>query len=305
MPWQAIARDLGRCIITRNPDCEVCHIIPFWSLGRPHSIWALLSNSESLFGCEAVTDFQDNFATRLLTGERGSLDIVDKFCNMICLSRQLHRAWEKGLFALEPMGHCRRERGAGDSLKDLDGKLLALDLDDETVDDLKKQRLDVDLHELEKAEEGEMFSKGKPLLKENIDESCEYGIILRLPWVPATTLKDLRDPRPLSNTNPLDIFKPADAFVSQFHIASVLPIDNGHFIRIWSKNPGKLPDWGALQLRWTAQRINRLSGGADPETYNPCWDDFAENWGFQVPGDGEYLVQELVEITWDAANRTT
>ncbi|KAK1842067.1 hypothetical protein CCHR01_15308 [Colletotrichum chrysophilum] len=44
---------------------------------------------------------------------------------------------------------------------------------------------------------------------------------------------------------------------------------------------------------------------ADSETYDPYWSDFAKNRGFQVLGDDDSRIQELVEITWDAANRTT
>ncbi|KAH9225641.1 hypothetical protein K456DRAFT_1731707 [Colletotrichum gloeosporioides 23] len=65
------------------------------------------------------------------------------------------------------------------------------------------------------------------------------------------------------------------------------------------------------KLRDPAQRIRAFREFtnclmfADSETYDPYWGDFADNRGFRVPGDDESRIQELVEMIWDAANRTT
>ncbi|KAF4831890.1 hypothetical protein CGCTS75_v004768 [Colletotrichum tropicale] len=300
---KALERDGGRCLFTRA-ICEVCHIVPFWTVNRPSMIDGLLSLVRILFDFDVSTRLETSFASRNDDDTApGENNIVDKCSNMLCLSPELRRSWERGLFGLEPVGHCRRLKGSEDSWEVLDAKLSELDLDgtsrgeDEEIrssqvdmdldDDPKKPRTD------EKVKAPETFSKGRPLLKQDIDDRYEYGIVLRFHWLPATTLTSLNAESPPLDTNPRDIQAPLDNFKSKHHEFSGRPVTNGRIIRIWAKTPDELPNWDALQLQWFALRVLRLGGDVDPEIYNPHWTDNDENFSRRVVNDREGLRQEL------------
>ncbi|KAH9225642.1 hypothetical protein K456DRAFT_1731708 [Colletotrichum gloeosporioides 23] len=300
---KALKRDGGRCLFTRA-ICEVCHIVPFWTVNRLSMIDGLLSLVRILFDVDVSARLETSFASRNDDNTApGENNIVDKCSNMLCLSPELHRFWERGLFGLEPVGHCRRLKVSEDSREVLDAKLSELDLDgtsrgeDEEIrssqvdmdldDDLKKPQTD------EKVKAPETFSKGRPLLKQDIDDRYEYGIVLRFHWLPATTLTSLNAESPPLDTNPRDIQASLDNFKSKHHAFSGRPVTNGRLIRIWAKNPNELPNWDALQLQWFALRVLRLGGDVDPEIYNPHWTDNDENFSRRVVNDREGLRQEL------------
>ncbi|KAJ0386900.1 hypothetical protein COL922a_003376 [Colletotrichum nupharicola] len=299
----ALKRDGGRCLFTRA-ICEVCHIVPFWAVNRPSMIDGLLSLVRILFDVDVSARLETSFASRNDDNTApGENNIVDKCSNMLCLSPELHQFWERGLFGLEPVGHCRRLKVSEDSREVLDAKLSELDLDgtsrgeDEEIrssqfdmdldDDLKKPQTD------EKVKAPKPFSKGRPLLKQDIDDRYEYGIVLRFHWLPATTLTSLNAESPPLDTNPRDIQAPLDNFKSKHHVFSGRTVTNGRLIRIWAKNPNELPNWDALQLQWFALRVLRLGGDVDPEIYNPHWTDNDENFSRRVVNDREGLRQEL------------
>ncbi|KAI8227502.1 hypothetical protein K4K55_007953 [Colletotrichum sp. SAR 10_96] len=336
---KTLNRDGERCLFTRA-ICEVYHIVPFWTLKRPTMVRKLLSTMELLFGEGTGPRFRSSFTSRNAGNTApGENNIVDKCSNMLCLSPELHGFWEKGLFALEPVGHCRRPKGSGDSWEVLDVKLSELDLDgtgrehEETDEKLssmftsasdtepvitqnvpskRSSQVDMDLdHDVknrridEKGKPPDTFSKGQPLLKQYMDDRCEYGIVLRFHWLPATTLAKLDAKSPRIDTNPRDIQAPDGSFTSKHHAFSGRPVANGRIIRIWAKTPDELPDWDALQLQWVALRILRLGGAADPGTYDPHWTDDDENFSFQVENDSESLVQELVDEMASSARYST
>ncbi|KAJ3954377.1 hypothetical protein N0V92_009125 [Colletotrichum tropicale] len=278
------------------------------------------------------TSFASRNADNTAPGEN---NIVDKCSNMLCLSPELHRFWEKGLFGLEPVGHCRRPKGSGDSWEVLDTKLSELDLDgtsreeDEEIDaklsaadtdpvithsvpSKRSSQVDMDLDNDpkkprtdEKGKAPETFSKGRPLLKQDIDDRYEYGIVVRFHWLPATTLTSLNAESPPLDTNPRDIQAPSDKFKSKHDVFSGRPVTNGRIIRIWAKNPDELPNWDALQLQWFALRIPRLGGAADPAIYNPHWTDDDENFSFRVKNDRESLALELLNEVASSARYST
>ncbi|KAJ0375314.1 hypothetical protein COL26b_006525 [Colletotrichum chrysophilum] len=289
----------------------------------------LLSLVRILFDFDVSARLETSFASRNDDNTApGENNIVDKCSNMLCLSPELRRSWERGLFGLEPVGHCRRLKGSEDSWEVMDAKLSELDLDgtgseeDETIDaklssiftsasdtepvtthnvsskqsskvgmdldnDSEKPRTD------EKGKVPETFSKGRPLLKQDIDDGSEYGIVLRFHWLPATTLTSLNAESPPLDTNPRDIQAPLDNSKSKHHAFSGRPVTNGRIIRIWAKTPDELPNWDALQLQWFALRVLRLGGDVDPEIYNPHWTDNDENFSRRVVNDREGLRQEL------------
>ncbi|KAJ0362272.1 hypothetical protein COL154_006374 [Colletotrichum chrysophilum] len=289
----------------------------------------LLSLVRILFDFDVSAQLETSFASRNDDNTApGENNIVDKCSNMLCLSPELRRSWERGLFGLEPVGHCRRLKGSEDSWEVMDAKLSELDLDgtgseeDETIDaklssiftsasdtepvtthnvsskqsskvgmdldnDSEKPRTD------EKGKVPETFSKGRPLLKQDIDDGSEYGIVLRFHWLPATTLTSLNAESPPLDTNPRDIQAPLDNSKSKHHAFSGRPVTNGRIIRIWAKTPDELPNWDALQLQWFALRVLRLGGDVDPEIYNPHWTDNDENFSRRVVNDREGLRQEL------------
>ncbi|KAH9238316.1 hypothetical protein K456DRAFT_1817908, partial [Colletotrichum gloeosporioides 23] len=86
-------RDGGVCCITGRDVAEGCHIIPFWTLTRPDRSYVLVNRLKGLLGPE--------FALRL---EEILMSDIDTPANIIFLSRQLHRYWAMGIFALEPLG---------------------------------------------------------------------------------------------------------------------------------------------------------------------------------------------------------
>ncbi|KAF4928293.1 hypothetical protein CGCVW01_v002015 [Colletotrichum viniferum] len=326
---KALKRDGGRCLFTRT-ICEVCHIVPFWTINRSSMILELLSFVGILFDFDFYTRLETSFTSRNTDNTApGENNIVDKCSNMLCLSPELHRFWEKGLFGLEPVGHCRRLKGSGESWEVLDKKLSDLDLDstrreeDEEIDaklssmftsassmepvatnnvsSKRSSQVDMDLdidpkkpRTDEKGKAPETFSKGRPLLKQDIDDRYEYGIVLRFHWLPATTLTSLSADSPPLDTNPRDIQAPFENFKSKHHAISGRPVTKGRIIRIWAKNPDELPDWDALQLQWFALRVLRLGGDVDPEIYNPHWTDNDENFSLRVVNDREGLRQELL-----------
>ncbi|KAK2775055.1 hypothetical protein CKAH01_12967 [Colletotrichum kahawae] len=185
-----------------------------------------------LFGADVRSRLETSFASRNDDDTApGEDNIVDKCSNMLCLSPELHRFWEKGLFGLEPVGHCRRLKGSADSWEVLETKLSELKLggtsseEDETTDAKlssiftsasdtepvtthnapRKQssQVNMDLNNDpkkpgtdEKGKAPETFSKGRPLLKQDIDDRYEYGIVLRFHWLPATTLTSLNAESP-------------------------------------------------------------------------------------------------------------
>ncbi|KAL3300015.1 Integral membrane protein [Colletotrichum asianum] len=307
---KALKRDGGRCLFTRA-ICEVCHIVPFWTVNRSSMIEALLSFVGILFDFDLHTRLGTSFASRNDDNTApGENNIVDKCSNMLCLGPELRRFWERGLFGLEPVGHCRRLKGSEDSWEVLDAKLSQLDLDgtdseaDETIDaklssiftfapdtepvtthnvpSKRSSQVDMDLDNDskkprtdEKGKVPETFSKGRPLLKQDIDDGYEYGIVLRFHWLPATTLTSLNAESP-----PL-------GHESTRHTSTLRQL------QIWAKNPDELPDWDALQLQWFALRVLRLGGDVDPEIYNPHWTDNDENFSRRVVNDREGLRQEL------------
>ncbi|KAH0436516.1 hypothetical protein CcaCcLH18_04322 [Colletotrichum camelliae] len=325
---KALKRDGGRCLFTRA-ICEVCHIVPFWTVNRSTMILRLLTSVSILFDLDVSARLETSFASRNDDNTApGEDNIVDKCSNMLCLSPELHRFWEKGLFGLEPVGHCRRLKGSGDSWEVLETKLSELNLDgtsseeDETTDaklssiftsasdtepvtthDVpSKQSSQVDMDPNndpkkpgtdEKGKAPETFSKGRPLLKKDIDDRYEYGIVLRFHWLPATTLTSLNAESPPLDRNPRDIQAPFDNFKSEHPAFPGRPVTNGRIIRVWAKNPDELPDWDALQLQWFALRVLRLGGDVDPEIYNPHWTDNDENFSRRVENDSEGLSQEL------------
>ncbi|KAI8186556.1 hypothetical protein KHU50_001306 [Colletotrichum sp. SAR 10_65] len=338
---KALDRDGSSCLFTKA-ICEVYHIVPFWTLKRPTMVRKLLSTIELLFGEGTGPRFRSSFTSRNADNTApGENNIVDKCSNMLCLSPELHRFWEKGLFALEPVGHCRRLKASEDSWGVLDTKLSELDLDgtsreeDREIDaklsssmftsasdtepvithsvtskrssqvdmdldlDAKKPRTD------DKGKTPDTFSKGRLLLKQDMDDGYEYGIVLRFHWLPATTLTKLDAKTPPLDTNPRDIQAPDDNFTSQHYAFSGRPVADGRIIRIWAKNPDELPDWDALRLQWVSLRILRLGGAADPGIYDPHWTDDDENFSFRVENDSESLVQELVDEMASSARYST
>ncbi|KAF4832153.1 hypothetical protein CGCSCA4_v013748 [Colletotrichum siamense] len=193
----------------------------------------LLSTMELLFGEGTDPRFRSSFTSRNAGNTApGENNIVDKCSNMLCLSPEFHRFWEKGLFALEPVGHCRRLKASEDSWGVLDMELSELNLDgtsreDEETDEKlssmftsasdtepvithnvpskRSSQVDMDLdHDVknrrtdEKGKTPDTFGKGQPLLKQDMDDRYEYGIVLRFHWLPATTLTKLDAKTPLS-----------------------------------------------------------------------------------------------------------
>ncbi|KAF4895089.1 hypothetical protein CGCF415_v012060 [Colletotrichum fructicola] len=301
----------------------------------------LLSTMELLFGEGTGPRFRSSFTSRNADNTApGENNIVDKCSNMLCLSPELHRFWEKGLFAIEPVGHCRRLKGCGDSGEVLDMKLSELDLDgisreeDEEIDaklsamftstsdtkpvithsipSKRSSQVDMDLdlnakkpRTDEKGKTSDIFSKARPLLKQDMDDRYEYGIVLRFHWLPATTLTKLDAKSPPIDTNPRHIQAPDDSFTLQHYTFSGRSVADERIIRIWAKNPDELPDWDALQLQWVALRILRLGGAADPGIYDPHWTDDDENFSLRVENDSESLVQELVDEMASSARYST
>lgn len=91
---------------------------------------SLLRFMKILFDYDLRSRLHTSFASRNANNTApGENNIVDKCSNMLCLSPELHRFWQKGLFGLEPVGHCRRLKGSGDSWEVLDMKLSERDLD--------------------------------------------------------------------------------------------------------------------------------------------------------------------------------
>lgn len=302
---------------------------------------SLLRFMKILFDYDLRSRLHTSFASRNANNTApGENNIVDKCSNMLCLSPELHRFWQKGLFGLEPVGHCRRLKGSGDSWEVLDMKLSERDLDGtsreegeeidaklssmftsafdtdpvttHSVPSKRSSQVDMDLdndHKKpwtgEKGKVPETFSKGRPLLKQDIEDRYEYGIVLRFHWLPATTLTSLNAKSPPLDTNPRDIQAPFENFKSKHHAISGRPVTNGRIIRIWAKNPDELPDWDALQLQWFALRVLRLGGDVDSEIYNPHWTDNDENFSRRVENDREGLRQELInEMTLSARYST-
>ncbi|KAH0436515.1 hypothetical protein CcaCcLH18_04321 [Colletotrichum camelliae] len=284
---QAIMRDQGLCVTTHSSADEACHIVPLWTLKWIYTMDQTAFFWMALLGPRTVCYIKDNLMYEYR--DRGNRvvehSIVDKCCNMICLSGQMRRCWEKGLFTFEPMGYCRRSKGAG-QVSELSSMLSSTSISDSTATTAHTDSKPSSQNTTAKArrpdakedESPGLFNEGRRLEESDIDAGKEYGIVLRVRWLlKTTTLSGLMDSAPPLDTDPQDLQEFWEELHEELEGLSVLP-KNGELIRIWAQEPQELPDWTALELRWTALRIHCLSGRANPEKYNPGYNDADEKF---------------------------
>ncbi|KAK1976027.1 hypothetical protein LZ30DRAFT_667543 [Colletotrichum cereale] len=96
----ALERDNRKCVITDTPCPQVCHIFPFASMKHGKYANNCLTPMTVLWGEDRVTSLLNKLTSPQGDGHG---NVVDTVANMICLSPQLQKWWEKGFFALEPM----------------------------------------------------------------------------------------------------------------------------------------------------------------------------------------------------------
>ncbi|KAF4928294.1 hypothetical protein CGCVW01_v002016 [Colletotrichum viniferum] len=284
---KAIMRDQGLCVATRNPADEACHIVPLWTLKWHYTMNKTVSSWDALFGPYTVAYVRNKFMSRDRNRENrvAERNIVDKCCNMICLSGQMRQYWEKGLFTFEPVGYCRRSKGAAE-VSELSSRLALTRISDSTATTAHTDSMPSTQEATVKArtpdanddEASDLFNEGRRLQESDIDGGKEYGIVLRVRWLlKTTTLSSLIDSAPPLDTDPRDLEESWEELYEELEGLPVLP-KNGELIRIWAQDPQELPDWTALELRWTALRIHCLSGRANPEKYNPGYSDADEQF---------------------------
>ncbi|KAI8157665.1 hypothetical protein K4K49_005158 [Colletotrichum sp. SAR 10_70] len=212
-------------------------------------------------------------------------NIVDKCSNLICLSGQMRRCWEKGLFTFEPVGYCRRSKSAGE-VSGLSSMLSSTSISDSTattahadsMPPTQEATVMARTPDANDEEASDLFNEGRILQESDVDPGKEYGIVLRVRWLlKTTTLSSLMDSAPPLDTDPQDLQESWEELYEELEGLSVLP-KNGELIRIWAQDPQELPNWTALELRWTALRIHCLSGRANPEKYNPGFSDVDEQF---------------------------
>ncbi|KAK2775054.1 hypothetical protein CKAH01_12966 [Colletotrichum kahawae] len=308
---KAIMRDQGLCVTTHSPADEACHIVPLWTLKWHYTMKTTLISWMTLLGPYTVAYVKNSFMSQDRNRENrvAESNIVDKCCNMICLSGQMRRCWEKGLFTFEPVGYCRRNKGAGE-VSELSSMLSSTSISDSTATTAHTNSMPSTQEATVKArtpdvnddEASDLFNEGRRLQKSDIDVGKEYGIVLRVRWLlKTTTLSSLMDSAPPLDIDPQDLQESWEELYEELEGFSVLP-KNGEVIRIWAQYPQELPNWTALELRWTALRIHCLSGRANPEIYNPGYNDADEQFTIDMADyycvkDDKVALEELLART--------
>ncbi|KAH0435737.1 hypothetical protein CcaCcLH18_04691 [Colletotrichum camelliae] len=284
---KAYIRDGGKCCITGRDFAEGCHIIPFWTLTRPDRSLNLVWSLRGLLGSSVVEALELTLR----------MDI-DTPLNIIFLSRQLHRFWSMGVFALEPLGYDSRLKESADDTLLSDAHLKtstplstatsgpatpssatsgpatsipatmgpATSSRVSSVESLKRR--------LEGQGENES-SKRIPSAKGKEKATLEHCIKLRFHWLPKTSISSLREPltADILNDSPRSLFVEFDKIQNEFQAACGRAIDTGEIITIWADKREDLPSMEILKIQWLAYLMHRLAGGADPQVYEPSFPD--------------------------------
>ncbi|KAI8271251.1 hypothetical protein K4K58_000129 [Colletotrichum sp. SAR11_239] len=283
-------RDGGVCCITGRDAAEGCHIIPFWTLTRPDRSYLLVNRLKGLLGPE--------FAGRL---EEILMSDIDTPANILFLSRQLHRYWAMGIFALEPLGYDSRLKESADDTLLFDAPLKTPTAEPLTTTPLSTVTSGVATpstpisgpatsvpatmgpvtssrvssveslkRRLESQGENES-NKMVPPAEGKEKATLEYCIKLRFHWLPKTSISSLRAPLTagILNNSPRPLFVEFDKIQDEFQAACGREIDTGEIITIWADKREDLPAMEILKLQWLAYLMHRLAGGADPHVYEP------------------------------------
>ncbi|KAJ0282666.1 hypothetical protein COL940_005010 [Colletotrichum noveboracense] len=291
---KAYIRDGGVCCITGRDVAEGCHIIPFWTLTRPDRSYVLVNRLKGLLGPE--------FALRL---EEILMSDIDTPANIIFLSRQLHRYWAMGIFALEPLGYDSRLKESADDTLLFDAPLKTPTAESPTTTSLSTATSGAatpstatsapatsvpatmgrvtssrvsSVESLKRRLEGQgenESNKSVPPAEGKEKATLEYCIKLRFHWLPKTSISSLRAPltADILNNSPRPLFVEFDKIQTEFQAACGRAIDTGEIITIWADKRENLPSMEILKLQWLAYLMHRLAGGADPHGYEPPFPD--------------------------------
>ncbi|TDZ54239.1 hypothetical protein CTRI78_v006483 [Colletotrichum trifolii] len=137
------------------------------------------------------------------------------------------------------------------------------------------------------AEEVEAARKKTAAEAKNLQANTQYGKRYRLHWLQSTSLASAVDTPPAVDSNPRDMWRDLDVEVGDLIPANGRPVDSGHIVDIWADNERDLPDDDFVDIWYFGFRLQRITGGADPQSYETDSED--ESHGEQVASYLEML----------------
>ncbi|KAK6226333.1 hypothetical protein QIS74_02380 [Colletotrichum tabaci] len=253
-----LERDGMHCVLTGSNNPEVCHIWPFWAANRKKQASKAVRALAFVFGRERIKEIRKKLASE-------NSNTVDTPGNMITLSRQLHRYWEEGYFALEPIGPVFKPAHVSttsNTAEEDTAKETSTPIDDAKNDPPKGLRKRASDRLREKKEERD--AKRATMQIE--------GVKVRFHWLKRTTHESMYTILgPNAELNPRKMWKDWEDDIV-VHDVDGRPLENGHILEIFPTSQAEAPDMDILRLQWDILRMHALSGGADPVLYAPDYD---------------------------------
>ncbi|KAF9875460.1 hypothetical protein CkaCkLH20_07280 [Colletotrichum karsti] len=236
-----LTQNRGRsvCPFTGKADAEACHIIPT-NANKPGSY----SMGHKL---------------------RRKNNIIDTPANMLLLSTQLHRMWQEGKFALEPLGYEERQKphSAAAAHSSIVQPTIPVASKPVASQNSSDRYADAEMEE-HKAKKRRLMEPEAERKERKEQKKMEFGIKVRFHWLSKTECQSLFDryPEPEKASNPRSMFVKRDP-------ADAVPVKDGQIVTIWADDESLLPDWHLLILQWHVLRLHCLSGRADLDLYIP------------------------------------
>ncbi|TQN72273.1 hypothetical protein CSHISOI_03202 [Colletotrichum shisoi] len=272
-----LERDGMHCVLTGHKNPEVCHIWPFWAVNRKGQADKSLKALASVFGRERINNLRKKLANR-------ESNTVDTPGNMITLNRPLHRFWEEGYFALEPIGPVFKTAHTSTTSS--------------TVEEDTATETSTPTDGAKNDPPKSLRKRASDRLREKIEERDAKratmqieGVKIRFHWLRRTAHESMHTIiGPNAELNPRKMWKDwKDKIV--VHDVDGRPLENGHILEIFPTSQAEAPDMDILQLQWDILRMHALTGGADPVLYAPD-DDYDED-GRMVSVDRPEKVRAL------------